>query len=323
MPKSKYKFNPESLSFDRIRLGVKGLTIKIITYFFAGVVISIVFYLTFSRFFDSPKERMLKRENDQLKLQYELINKKINQVSDVLKDLRLRDDNIYRTIFEAEPIPQTVREAGFGGVNRYDNLDGYENSSLVIGTSKKLDKILKQVYIQSKSYDEIIPLALNKEEMLKCIPAIQPVANKGLERTSSGFGWRIHPWYKTKIFHYGLDFAAPIGTEIYVTGDGVVESVERSFRGYGNKVVVNHGFGIKTLYAHMHDFKVVQGQRVKRGNVIGHVGNSGLSTGPHIHYEIIKNNEKVNPINYFFNDLTPEQYDQIIAISNNNGQALD
>lgn len=323
MPRSKYRFDPESLSFDRIRLGFKGLIIKMITYFFAGVVISLTFYFVFSQFFDSPKERILKRENEQMRLQYEILQKKLDQVGDVLQDLQQRDDNIYRTIFEAEPIPRSVREAGFGGVNRYADLEGYENSNLVIATAQKLDKILKQIYVQSKSYDLIIPLAINKEEMLKCIPAIQPVANKGLERTSSGYGWRIHPWYKTKVFHYGLDFAAPVGTEVYTTGDGVIESADHSLRGYGNCVIIDHGFGYKTLYAHLSEFKVMAGQKVKRGMVIGLVGSTGLSTGPHLHYEVIKGSEKINPINYFFNDLTPEQYDQIITLSNNNGQTLD
>jgi len=323
MAKSRYHFDPESLSLHKIRLSFKGLLMKIITYFFAGIVISVAFYFVFLRFFDSPKERILKRENEQLKLQYEIISKKMDRIADVLEDLRQRDDNIYRSIFEAEPIPRSVREAGFGGVNRYADFEGYENSLLVINTAKKLDKILKQIYIQSKSYDQVIPLAINKEGMLKSIPAIQPVANKGLERTSSGFGWRIHPWYKIKIFHPGFDFAAPMGTEVYATGDGVVERTENSFRGYGNNIVIDHGFGYKTLYAHLSAFKVVPGQKIKRGDIIGLVGSTGLSTGPHLHYEVIKNSEKINPANYFFNDLTPEQYDQIITISNNNGQALD
>lgn len=323
MAKNKYHFDLESLSLHPNRLSLKGILIKIITYFFAGVVISVAFYLALSRFFDSPKERILKRENEQMKLQYEIMQKKFSQISEVIEDLRQRDDNIYRTIFEAEPIPRSVREAGFGGVNRYVELEGYENSSIVISTAKKLDKILKQIYIQSKSYDQIIPLALNKEDMLRCIPAIQPVANKGLERTSSGWGWRIHPYFKIKIFHSGIDFAAPIGTEIYATGDGVVEKIENSFHGYGMSIVIDHGFGYKTLYAHLSAFKVRLGQKIKRGDIIGAVGNTGLSTGPHIHYEVIKNSDKVNPVNYFFNDLTPEQYDQIVTISSNSGQALD
>jgi murein DD-endopeptidase MepM/ murein hydrolase activator NlpD len=323
MARSRYHFDPESLSFDRIKLGFKGLLLKLITYFFAGVVISVAFYMVFSKFVDSPKERMLKRENEQMKLQIEIFEKKIDQIASVLDDLQQRDDNIYRTIFEAEPIPRSVREAGFGGVNRYSDMEGYDNSNLIIGTARKLDRTMKQIYVQSKSYDEVIKLAENKEEMLKSIPCIQPVANKGLERTSSGYGWRIHPWYKIRIFHYGFDFAAPIGTEVYATGDGVVELTEYSLRGYGKKIVIDHGFGIKTLFAHLSEFKVREGQKVKRGMVIGLVGSTGLSTGPHLHYEVIKNNEKVNPVNYFFNDLTPEQYDQIITISDNVGQALD
>jgi murein DD-endopeptidase MepM/ murein hydrolase activator NlpD len=323
MPRSMYRFDPESLSLHQNRLGLKGLIIKLIKYFFAGIVISVGFYILFSKFFDSPKERILKRENEKLKLQYEVMQKKIDGVSGVLDDLRQRDDNIYRTIFEAEPIPRSIREAGFGGVNRYVDLEGFQNTSLIVSTAKKLDKLLKQIYVQSKSYDQIVPLAINKEDMLKCIPAIQPVANKGLERTSSGFGWRIHPWYKIRIFHPGIDFAAPIGTEVYATGDGVVEKTESSFHGYGISVMIDHGFGYKTRYAHLSAFKVTVGQKIKRGDIIGLVGNTGLSTGPHLHYEVLKNKEIVNPINYFFNDLTPAQYDQIISISNNNGQALD
>ncbi len=323
MPKSKYRFDPESLSFDKIRLSFKGLILRLLTYFFAGIAISAFFYFTFSQFFDLPKERILKRENEQLKLQLEIFQKKLDQISAVLEDLRQRDDNLYRTIFEAEPIPRSVREAGFGGVNRYADLEGYENSELIISTAQKLDKIMKQVYIQSKSYDELIKLALNKEEMRKSIPCIQPISNKGLERTSSGFGWRIHPFYKIRVFHPGFDFAAPIGTEIYATGDGTVIKVENNFHGYGKMIMIDHGFGIQTLYAHLSEFKVFPGQKVKRGQVIGLVGNTGLSTGPHLHYEVIRNGEKVNPVNYFFNDLTPDQFEQIINLSSNIGQALD
>lgn len=323
MARSRYHFDPESLSFDRIRLSFKGLILKLITYFFAGVVISLTFYLVFSKFFDTPKERILKRENEQMKLQIEIFEKKLDQIGSVMDDLKQRDDNLYRTVYEAEPISSSVREAGFGGLDRYSDLEGFDNSDLVIRTSQKLDKTMKQIYIQSKSYDEVEKLAMNDVEMKKSIPCIQPVENVGLERTSSGFGWRIHPWYKIKIFHYGFDFAAPIGTEIYATGDGTIESTENSLHGYGKKIIIDHGFNIKTLYAHMSEFKVRPGQKIKRGTVIGLVGNTGLSTGPHLHYEVIKNNEKVNPVNYFYNDLTPEKYEEIINKSNNIGQALD
>lgn len=323
MAKIKYRFNPESLSFDRVRLSIKDLILKVLTYFFAGFAIAAIFYFSFSQFLDFPKERMLKRENDQLKLQIEIFQKKLDQISAVLEDLQQRDDNLYRSIFEAEPIPRSVREAGFGGVNRYAELEGYESSDLIISTARRIDKIMKQVYIQSKSYDDLIKLAQNKEQLLRSIPCIQPMINQNLVRTSSGFGWRIHPFYKIKVFHAGFDFAAPVGTEIHATGDGVVEKVENNLHGYGKMVLINHGYGYKTLYAHMSEFKVVPGQMVKRGQVIGLVGNTGLSTGPHLHYEVWKNGEKVNPVYYFFNDLTPEQMEQINEISSNIGQALD
>jgi murein DD-endopeptidase MepM/ murein hydrolase activator NlpD len=323
MPKTKYRFNPESLSFDRISLGIRGLILKFLAYFFAGLVIAVIFNVAFSYFFDSPKERMLKRENEQYRLQYEIIEKKIAQTAAVLEDLQKRDDNIYRTIFETDPIPRSVREAGFGGVNRYNDLEGFENSDLIIETAKKLDKTLKKTYIQSKSYDQVIALAINKNEMLASIPAIQPISNKDLTRTASGWGWRIHPIYKIRKFHYGLDFTAATGTEIYSTGNGIVETIDRSFRGYGNMITINHGFGYRTLYAHISEFKVRQGQAVKRGDIIGYVGNTGTSTAPHLHYEVIKNNDKVNPINFFFNDLTPQQYNSMIEISTQSGQTFD
>jgi len=186
-----------------------------------------------------------------------------------------------------------------------------------------LDKITKKLYVQSKSYDYLIELAKNKEEMIACIPAIMPISNKDLTRTASGWGWRIHPIYKIRKFHYGMDFTAPTGTEIYSTGDGVVEVVENSLRGYGKRVIISHGFGYKTLYAHLNGFNVRRGQKVKRGDVIGFVGTTGTSTAPHLHYEVFKNNKKVNPVHYYFNDLTPEEFDKMIFISSNSGQSFD
>lgn len=259
-----------------------------------------------------------------MKIQYVVLQKRMAEVSKVLDDIQAKDDNIYRVIFEAEPIPKSVREAGYGGVNRYEALEKKTNSSLVVETSKELDRIVKKLYIQSKSYDEIIEMAMNKEHMLACLPAIQPVSNQDLARTSSGWGWRIHPLYKIRQMHTGQDFAAPLGTEVYATADGMIEKVESSkYSGYGNCVVINHGFGYRTRYAHLSDFNCRLGQKVKRGNVIGYVGSTGFSTGPHLHYEVEKNGEKVNPVNFFFNDLTPEQFDQIITISNNVGQTMD
>ena len=252
-----------------------------------------------------------------------IIDKNIKQVEIVLDEIQDRDDNIYRVIFEADPIPTSIRKQGFGGVNRYEKLLGLSNSELMINTSKKIDQLTKQLYLQSKSFDEVIDLAKNKSNMLASIPAIQPVANKDLKRMASGYGYRIHPIYKTRKMHYGMDFSAKTGTEIYSTGDGVVSKVKRSKRGYGNYVKINHGFGYETLYAHMSKYIVKKGQKVKRGEVIGFVGNSGISTAPHLHYEVRKDNKKINPVNFYYNDLSPEEYEKMLEISLQSNQSLD
>jgi murein DD-endopeptidase MepM/ murein hydrolase activator NlpD len=323
MAKHKYKFNPESLSYTKVARSRKEKMLVFLTYFSASIVLAVLYYLVFSIFFDSPKEKGLKRQISELKANYQIVNDELTKIESVLTDLQERDDNIYRTIFEAEPIHSNVREAGTGGTNNYRNLEKLENSELVIDVKSRLDKIMKKVYVQSTSYDEIIDLAKNKERMLASIPAIQPISNKDLKRTASGWGYRIHPIYKIRKFHYGMDFTAPHGTEIYATGDGVIEIVNSSKRGYGNKVVINHGYGYKTLYGHMSAFNVKQGQKVRRGDVIGFVGNSGLSTAPHLHYEVMLNGKKVNPVNYYFNDLSAEEYERMIEISLKSGQTFD
>jgi len=323
MVKHKYRFNPDSLSFDR---EIHTLTKKFwkgFYYFLASLVISVVYYIVFSFFFDTPQERGLRRENQELILQFELLNKKFDHISVVLADIQQRDDNIYRTIFEAEPIPASIRNAGIGGVDRYSELEDLSNSKIVIETAKRLDKLSKQVYIQSKSFDEIIGLAKRKEEMIANIPAIQPVSNKDLTRVASPFGVRIHPFYKVLKMHTGMDFTAPTGTEIYATGNGVVADVVFSARGYGNTIIIDHGFGYKTLYAHLSKSLVRPGTKVKRGDVIGLVGNTGMSMAPHLHYEVRKNDEPINPINFYFNDLTPAEYDRIIELASQSGQSLD
>jgi murein DD-endopeptidase MepM/ murein hydrolase activator NlpD len=325
MAKVKYRFNPESLSFDKVRTSFKVWILKSFTFFTASIVISIIYYIVFSYFFDSPKEKSLIREKNQLLLQYEIMGKKLDQVQAVLDDIQQRDDNIYRTIFEAEPISKSVRQAGFGGINRYEELEKNTNSELVVNTAKKIDIISKRLYIQSKSYDEIIEKALNKEAMNKCTPLIMPVSNKNLSRTASGYGWRIHPIYKIRKFHEGMDFTAPTGTEIYATADGIVSEVENNpyGQGYGNMIMIDHGFGYKTLYGHMDSFKAKLGQKVKRGDVIGYVGNTGLSTAPHLHYEVHKNGKTQNPAYFYANDLNPAEFDQMINISSRNGQTFD
>lgn len=323
MAKHKYKFNPESLSYSKVTRTFKEKFIRFLTYFSASVVLAVLYFIVFSIFFDSPKEKGLKRQISELKVNYQIVNDELNRIETILTDLQERDDNIYRTIFEAEPVQSSVRQAGSGGSNSYRDLEKIENSELVIDVRARLDKIMKKVYIQSTSYDEIIKLARNKEEMLACIPAIQPISNNNLKRTASGWGWRIHPIYKIRKFHFGMDFTAPTGTEIYATGDGTIEILETSKRGYGNKIVVNHGFGYRTLYAHMNKFNVRKGQKVKRGDVIGFVGNTGLSTAPHLHYEVSLNRKKVNPVNYYFNDLSAEEYERMIEISLKSGQTFD
>ena len=323
MQKYKYKYNPQTVKYEKVKLTWKDKFLRFLTYFFATIVIAIAYNLAFSAFFDTPKEKGLKRENEQLKLQYEILNKRFDLVENTLQDLQQRDNNIYRVIFETDPIPSSVRKAGYGGTERYSKLKNLKNSDLVIRTSKRLDKLSKQLYVQSRSYDQIINMADNKEEMLSSIPAIMPVSNEDLTRTASGFGWRIHPIYKIKKFHEGMDFTASTGTEVYATGDGVVETVKQSYRGYGKRVVINHGFGYKTRYAHLADFNVRKGQKVKRGDVIGYVGNTGLSTAPHLHYEVEKGGEKINPVHYYFNDLSPDQYEKMIFISRNSGQSFD
>lgn len=323
MAKVKYKFNHNSLKYDKIVFTSKQKFYRFLTYFTATLVIAVIYNVLFIVFFDTPKEKGLMRENQQLSTQYEVLNNRFDLVDKTLEDLQKRDDNIYRVIFEAEPIPPSVRSAGFGGTNRYIDLQGFKNSDLVTETARRLDKITKQLYVQSKSYDEVIEMAENQEEMVASVPAIMPISNKDLRRTASGWGWRIHPIYKIRKFHYGMDFTAPTGTEIYATGDGVVEVVENSLRGYGKRVIINHGFGYKTLYAHLNGFNVQKGQKVKRAEVIGFVGSSGTSTAPHLHYEVFKNNKKVNPVHYYFNDLTAEEFDKMIFISSNSGQSFD
>lgn len=323
MPRTRYKFNPESLSFDKIRLGFRDVIIRFFAYFVGSVIIALIYGLILAAFIDSPKEKVLKREIEQLAIQYELMNKEMDNLDRILGHLKETDDNLYRTIFEAEPIPASLREGGIGGVNRYKELEGYDNSELVVETAKKLDKIRKKLYIQSKSFDDLILMSKNKGEMLGCLPAIQPISNIDLTRTASGWGWRIHPIYKIVKFHSGMDFTAPQGTEIYVTGDGVVESVVYSKRGYGNHIIINHGFGYKTLYAHLDRPNIRTGQKVKRGDIIGFVGSTGASLAPHLHYEVELNGVKVDPVNFYYNDLTPKEYERIVEIASRTGQSFD
>ena len=323
MAKIKYYYDTKTLSYKPIKLNSSEKIRGYFIFFLSSILLSFFILMIFYQFFDSPKEKRLKLEIQNLTSQYEIINNDMQQVEIVLDEIQERDDNIYRVIFEADPIPTSIRKQGFGGVNRYEKLLGLSNSELMINTSKKIDQLTKQLYLQSKSFDEVIDLAKNKSNMLASIPAIQPVANKDLKRMASGYGYRIHPIYKTRKMHYGMDFSAKTGTEIYATGDGVISKVKKSKRGYGNYVKINHGFGYETLYAHMSKYIVKRGQKVKRGEVIGYVGNSGISTAPHLHYEVRKDNKKINPMNFYYNDLSPEEYEKMLEISLQSNQSLD
>ncbi len=323
MSKVKFRFNTKSLTYEKIELNIWQKLLKGLSFLATGMVFAVIIITAAYTFFDSPKEKQLKREISYLSLQLELMNAKLDKASAVLTELQQRDDNIYRVIFEAEPIPSDVRNSGIGGVNRYAELDGFEQSDLVIATAKKLDNLTKQLVVQSKSFDEVVDLAKNKNIMLASIPAIQPVSNKDLTRIASGFNYRIHPIYKIMHFHSGMDFTAPTGTEIYSTGDGTIEKADNEGNGYGIHVVINHGYGYQTLYGHMSRVKVKPGQKVKRGEVIGYVGNTGTSSGPHVHYEVIKNGEKINPVNFFYSDLSPAEYEKVIELSSRANQSFD
>lgn len=323
MAKTKYKFNPESLCFDRIKMTLRERLLRSLAFLVGSLIIAMFYGTIFFIFIDSPKDKALKREIAQLSLQYELMNREMDKVGTVLDHLQETDDNLYRTIFEAEPISASLRQGGIGGVNRYEELEGYDYSGVVVETATRLNRIMKRLYVQSTSFDDLINLATEKGMMLAAVPAIQPISNKDLKRTASGWGYRIHPIYKIRKFHYGMDFTAPTGTEIYSTGDGTIISVLSSKRGFGNHIIVDHGYGYTTLYAHLSRFNVKKGQTVKRGDVIGYVGSTGLSTAPHLHYEVKLNGKNVDPANYYFNDLSPEEYERMIEIAMKSGQSFD
>jgi murein DD-endopeptidase MepM/ murein hydrolase activator NlpD len=323
MSKAKYRFNPKSLSYEKVKTNWKEITLRVLSYLATGTVFAAVTIVLAYKFLPSPNEKKKNREVEEVLLQYELLQKKMDQVDKVVADLEDRDNNIYRVIFEAEPIPNEVRNAGFGGVDRYKKLEGYDNSELMIETTKRLDKLTKRLYIQSKSFDDVVKMARNKQQLINSIPAIMPINNKFLRHAPSGFGWRTHPIYKSSEFHPGMDFASPEGTPIYATGDGVVERADNTAQGYGNHVVLNHGYGYQTLYGHMSKIATTIGKKVKRGELIGYVGSTGLSTAPHVHYEVIKNGGKVNPINFYYNDLSPEEYQIMLELSSKSTQSFD
>jgi murein DD-endopeptidase MepM/ murein hydrolase activator NlpD len=320
MSKEHFYYNPRTLAYEKRKRSGRVVFLRFLRSLLTIFVFAALgIFLAYS-FLDSPKERMLKREISQYEFQFTLLNERLNQIETVLGHIREKDDNIYRVIFEAEPIPPSIRNAGFGGTDRYARLDGYKNSQTIIETTKKLDRITSQLVVQSKSLDEVFEMARNKSLMLAHIPAIQPI-EKGLGNIVSGYGMRYHPILKVRRMHWGIDITAPSGTPIYATADGTVNFNGRK-GGYGKTCMVDHGYGYQTLYGHMKTVTVKKGQRVKRGEIIGYVGSTGLSQAPHVHYEVIYNNKKVDPVNYFYNDFTPEEFEKILELASRDTQVL-
>lgn len=323
MRKQKYFYNPETLRYEKATTAKTTKMLKAIAYFSSILLLSGLVTWALFTIIESPKEKMLKRDLKRIESEYKALDNRIDVSLDILSDMADRDDNIYRVIFEAEPISQEVRDAAIGGSNRYAYLDNVNYGEVVKQTKYSLDNLERKLAIQSKSYDKIKSLLEEKEKMLASIPAIQPLSKSSDHYLSSGFGRRYHPIYKTRRMHPGLDFSAAIGVDVYSTGNGIIDKVQKKRSGYGSHIIVDHGFGYKTLYAHLSAIDVKKGQRVERGEVIGKVGNTGTSTAPHLHYEVIKNDSKINPIHFFFNDLTPEEYEEIIDKAEQSNQSFD
>ena len=282
-----------------------------------------LFYLLNSEWINTPAEIAQKRLIQNYELQFDILNKKLTQIETVVDNIEERDNNLYRVYFEASPIPEAQRRAGFGGVNRYKNLQGYDNSELIINTAKRLDILSKQTVVQSKSLDEIERLALNKAALLEAIPSIQPIKNEDLTRMASGYGYRIDPFTKTRKKHNGMDFTAKRGTPVYATGNGIIKRADNRSSGFGNHIRIDHGFGYFSLYAHLSKYNVRRWQKVKRGDVIGYVGNTGRSVGPHLHYEILKDNKKINPLNFYYGNLSPKEFEALLTMSKQQNQSMD
>ncbi len=317
-----YHYNPQTLNYERVYPSVGQRIWAVFRHLIIGIIIGVCLFFAALYTFDSPMEHQLRKENKLLLTQYNLLSRRMAEAQLILDDLQQRDDQLYRAIFQADPIPSSVRKPGFGGTNRYENLMNMPNSELVISTTMKMDMLSKQLYVQNNSLDEVFQLVKNQEEKLKCIPSIQPVANKDLTRIASGYGMRMDPIYKTPRFHAGMDFTAKTGTDIYATGNGKVTFAGWK-QGYGNCIIIDHGYGYETLYGHCDKLLVSEGKSVIRGEIIALVGNTGKSTGPHLHYEVMVKGQHDNPANYYFMDLTPEEYDRLLQIAENHGQVMD
>jgi murein DD-endopeptidase MepM/ murein hydrolase activator NlpD len=325
MSKVKYYYDSETLSYRKIERK-KGRRLGFITLFLlASFFFAAFFFIAIINIpsIETPKEKRMARELNNAELQLQILNKDLDELMIIQDEVAERDNNIYRIYFEATPIPEEQRKAGFGGVNRYNNLEGYDNSTSIIDAHKKLDILTKQIVVQSKSLDEIAQLAEAKEALLQAIPAIQPVTNEDLTRMASGFGYRTDPFTKARKKHWGMDFTAPRGTPIYASGDGQVTRADNNASGYGNHIRIDHGFGYESLYAHLYKYKVRRGQRVQRGDLIGFVGSTGRSEAPHLHYEVFKDGERINPINFYYGNLSPDEFALLLEASKKENQSLD
>lgn len=324
MARIKYYYDTETCKYERVKTTTGDIILNTLGIFSLTLIMAVGLLLLYTAYFESPKELLLRNEVKELAFYYENLSRDVENLDALLADMEKRDDNIYRAVLGAEPIESSIRNAGIGGVDRYEDIKnkGIANSDIIVKLSEYVDKLKRKVYIESKSQDEVVQLAVNKEQLFAAIPAIQPVSNKELIRLSSGFGMRFHPIYKVKKMHPGIDFSAPIGTPIYATADGVVDRLNISFSGYGKTIEIDHGFGYRSRYAHMHGFAVSKGQKIKRGELIGYVGNTGLSTAPHLHYEVFINNRHVNPVHYFFSDLNPAEYEKIVELASIENQSL-
>ena len=320
--KKKYKINPDTLVLEQVEHGLRYWLRQTGIYIFGGIVLGVIFLYLFLVFFPSPREKQLLREKEALEAQLTHLHQQVDQMQIVMTDLQQRDDNLYRVLFGAEPIPMSIRQGTQRKIAYYEELANMTNSQLSADLALKVDVLEKEMYVQAKSYDDILEMAKNQEIRMENIPAIQPVMNKDLKRVASGYGMRIDPVYHVRKFHQGMDFTAPTGTEVFATGNARVAFAGWK-QGYGNTVILDHGFGYQTLYAHLYKSLVRKGQKVRRYDVIALVGNTGKSTGPHLHYEVRLNDRPVDPRNYYFYDLSPEEYDQMIQLSNNFGQMLD
>jgi murein DD-endopeptidase MepM/ murein hydrolase activator NlpD len=323
MSKVKYYYDSDTLAYRKIERKTGKTLFRVFRFLFAASLFALLFVFVAGRYIDSPEEKALRRELSNMQLQYNVLNKKMNEAEAVLANVEKRDNNIYRVYFEANPIPEEQRLAGFGGINRYKKLEGYDNSKLIKNTSQRLDQLQKRIVVQSKSLDEIKIMAEDKEKLLAAIPAIQPVSNEELTRMASGYGYRSDPFTKVRKFHYGMDFTAPRGTPIYASGHGVVDRADNQSSGYGNHIRIDHGYGYVSLYAHLYKYEVRANQRVKRGDLIGFVGSTGRSEAPHLHYEVFKDGERINPINFYYGSLSAEEFNSMLQNANLENESLD